>query len=76
MSFDMANVNNALSQSVSGLGGDIQQKMSGTSGGALSETEMLDLQHSLGKWTIMVNMQSNMQKTWADALKAIVSNMR
>lgn len=42
----------------------------------MTELEMINLQHDLNKWSMMVNMQSNILKTMADAMKSIVANMR
>ena len=76
MSFDMDRINTGIGTSLNSLGSDIATKTAGTNNGALSEVELLQLQQSMQKWSIMVNMQTNMQKTWSDALKAIVSNLR
>lgn len=37
---------------------------------------LLKLQHSMNKWKIMSEMQSNVMKTLSEALKSTVSNIR
>ena len=74
MSFNMDNINRSIGGSIDTLGGSIATQTS--NGDTLSEVQMLQLQQSMQKWSIMVNMQTNMQKTWSDALKAVVSNLR
>ncbi len=75
MAFDMNRINSGISTTLETLGADIAQKSTG-SGENLSEIELLKLQGSMQKWSIMVNMHSNIQKTWSDGLKAVVSNLR
>ena len=75
MAFNMDTINSTLNSSLDTLGGDIASQTSQT-GGEMSEVQLLQLQQSLQKWSIMVNMHTNIQKTWADAMKAIVQNMR
>ncbi len=74
MSFNIDQVNQGINSSIGELGGDIATRMN--SGQEMSEVEMLGLQHSIQRWSIMVNMQTNMQKTWSDGIKAVVSNLR
>lgn len=74
MGFDIDNISSNISSSLDTLGADIASRVSG--GEELSEIELLKLQDSMQKWSIMVNMHTNIQKTWAEALKAIVSNLR
>lgn len=74
MSFNMDRINAGINSSVSSLGNQIATQTQGEE--ALSEVQLLQLQQSMQKWSIMVNMQTNMQKTWSDALKAVVSNLR
>ena len=74
MSFNMDNINRSIGGSINTLGGNIATQTS--NGDTMSEVQMLQLQQSIQKWSIMVNMQTNMQKTWSDALKAVVSNLR
>lgn len=76
MSFNMDNINQGISSSLGSLGSDIATQTAAGNNGSLSEIQLLELQQSMQKWSIMVNMQTNMQKTWSDALKAIVSNLR
>ena len=76
MGFDMTSVNNALGAAVNATGGDITSKLQSAQGGQMSEIEMLELQHSLNRWSIMINLQSNVMKTWSDALKSVVQNLR
>ena len=73
MSFNIENANRSMSSTLRSFGAEIHSKLSV---GELSEVEMLELQHSLGKWSIMVNMQSGIQKTWSEALKSLVQNLR
>lgn len=37
---------------------------------------MLELQHSMQKWTLATNMQSNTMKTLADGIKSTIQNLR
>ena len=76
MSFDMDRINTGINTSLNTLGANISTQTANGNNGALSEVQLLQLQQSMQKWSIMVNMQTNMQKTWSDALKAIVSNLR
>jgi len=76
MSFNMDAINSGINSSLNSLGSEIATKTAETNNGTLSEVQLLQLQQSMQKWSIMVNMQTNMQKTWSDALKAIVSNLR
>ena len=75
MAFNMNNINNTLNSSLETMGSDIAAKTS-ESGGEMSEIQLLQLQQSLQKWSIMVNMHTNIQKTWSDAIKSIVQNLR
>ena len=75
MAFNMNNINSTLNSSLETMGADIAAKTS-DSGGEMSEIQLLQLQQSLQKWSIMVNMHTNIQKTWADAMKSIVQNLR
>ena len=76
MSFNMDAINSGINSSLNSLGSEIATKTAETNNGTLSEVQLLQLQQSMQKWSIMVKMQTNMQKTWSDALKAIVSNLR
>ena len=76
MSFNMDAINSGINSSLNSLGSEIATKTAETNNGTLSEVQLLQLQQSMQKWSIMGNMQTNMQKTWSDALKAIVSNLR
>ncbi len=43
----------------------------------LSDTEhMLKMQQAMQKWSMAVNLQSNMMKSYGDAVKSVISNMR
>lgn len=37
---------------------------------------MLEMQHSMQKWTLATNMQSNTMKTLADGIKSTIQNLR
>lgn len=76
MSFDMDRINTGINSSLNTLGANISTQTANGNNNALSEVQLLELQQSMQKWSIMVNMQTNMQKTWSDALKAVVSNLR
>ena len=77
MPFDMGNINSQVNSGIDKLGGDVESQMSKISSGEdLSEQDMLSLQYSMNKWNILVSMESNLQKTWADTIKNIVSNLR
>ena len=76
MAFDLDGVNRALGATVGTLGSQIQSKMGALQGAEMSELDMIDLQHSLNKWSMMVNMQTNILKTMSDGMKSIVTNMR
>ena len=76
MAFNLNDVNSALGSTVNSLGGEIQSKMNAAQGGNMSEVQMIDLQHSLNKWSIMLNLQTNIMKTMADGMKSVVQNMR
>ncbi|MEM7475304.1 MAG: type III secretion system needle filament subunit SctF [Planctomycetota bacterium] len=76
MSFRLDDINSQLGNTVSSLGNNLQSKMNSSQGGNMTELEMINLQHDLNKWSMMVNMQSNILKTMADAMKSIVANMR
>ena len=75
MAFDMNSINSTLNSNLDTMGADIAAKTS-ESGGEMSEVQLLQLQQSLQKWSIMVNMHTNIQKTWSDAIKSIVQNLR
>mgnify|MGYP002623295127 CR=1 FL=1 len=75
MAFNMDSINTTLNSGLDSMGADIAAKTSSSSG-EMSEVELLQLQQSLQKWSIMVNMHTNIQKTWSDALKSIVQNLR
>ena len=77
MPFNIDSVNQQMASGTNAMASQIDSLMSKTaSGQSLSEQDMLQLQNAMNKWNIMVSMQSNIQKTWADTLKNIVSNMR
>ena len=77
MAFDMKNINNQVNSGIDSLGGQIQSQMSKVSQGEdLSEQDMLKLQYDMNRWNILVSMATNIQKTWADTIKQIVSNLR
>ena len=75
MAFNMNSINSTLNSNLETMGADIAAKTS-ESGGEMSEIQLLQLQQSLQKWNIMVNMHTNIQKTWSDAIKSIVQNLR
>lgn len=74
MGFDMSRINSNIGASIDQMGQSIASQSSGS--GELTEVQLLDLQQSINKWNMMVNMQSNIQKSWSEALKAVVQNMR
>ncbi|MBI1247953.1 hypothetical protein GC197_08955 [bacterium] len=76
MAFNMENINSSMNTTLDSLGADISSQTSNTNGGEMSEVQLMQLQQSMQKWSIMVNMHTNIQKTWSDAMKAIVQNMR
>ncbi len=76
MGFDMNAVNQQMSSSIDQVGADMASQLDKTQGGEMSEEDMLQYQDSMNRWNIMINMQTNIQKTWGDALKAIASNFR
>ena len=75
MAFNMNSINSTLNSSLETMGADIATQTA-QSGGEMSEIQLLQLQQSLQKWSIMVNMHTNIQKTWSDAMKSIVQNLR
>ena len=75
MAFNMTNINSTLNSHLETMGADIATKTS-ESGGEMSEVQLLQMQHSLQKWSIMTNMHTNIQKTWHEALKSVVQNLR
>ncbi len=38
--------------------------------------QMLDLQHSMQKWTLATNLQTNAMKTLSDGIKSTIQNIR
>lgn len=76
MAFNMETINTSMNSTLDSLGADISTQTSNASGGEMSEVQLLQLQQSMQKWSIMVNMHTNIQKTWSEAMKAIVQNMR
>ena len=76
MSFRLDDINSRLGNTVSSIGSNVQTKLNATNGGDMTEVEMINLQHDLSKWSMMVNMQTNVLKTMSDAMKSIVGNMR
>ena len=75
MAFNMNNINTQMNSTLDTLGAEISSKTA-ASQGEMTEIQLLDLQRSMQKWSIMVNMHTNMQKTWSDTLKSIVQNLR
>lgn len=76
MSFRLDDINSRLGTTVSSIGSNVQTQLNNTQGGNMTEVQMINMQHELNKWSMMVNMQTNILKTMADAMKSIVGNMR
>ena len=76
MGFDLGSVNTALNSAVASIGGEITSKMNIAQGRDMTEVEMMDMQYSLNRWSIITQMQSNVMKTMADGMKGIIQNMK
>ena len=76
MPFDMSALFGHMESGLSTIGDEIAAKINTAAGQELSEIDMLKLQHSTNRWNIMLSMQTNLMKTWADAMKSITANMR
>jgi len=76
MAFNLQGVNTALGSTVNNLGQRVQSQMNANRGGDMTEVEMINLQHEMNRWSMMVNMQTNIMKTMSDGMKSIISNMR
>ena len=77
MAFDMNATSQQISSGIDQIGSEMSDLMNkAASGEDLSEQDLLVLQDKMNRWNIMISMQTNIQKTWSDALKNIVNNMR
>ncbi|MEO1524994.1 MAG: EscF/YscF/HrpA family type III secretion system needle major subunit [Planctomycetota bacterium] len=76
MSFRLDDINSRLGNTVGSIGSNVQTQLNNAQGGNMTEVEMINMQHELNKWSMMVNLQTNILKTMSDAMKSIVGNMR
>ncbi|MCG8650823.1 MAG: EscF/YscF/HrpA family type III secretion system needle major subunit [Pirellulales bacterium] len=72
----MNGLRDQVGSGIDSIGGEIQSQMGQiASGQNLSEQDMLSLQYAMNRWNILVSMETNIQKTWADTIKNIVRNL-
>ena len=76
MAFSIDNANQQMNTAIDSVGQQMSGLLAKSSSQQLSEEDMLQLQNSMNRWSIMINMETNIQKTWGDTLKSIASNLR
>ena len=72
----MTSIHNSLNSTAGSIGGQIASKLNASQGKDMSDTELLDLQHEMNRWSMITSLQSNIMKTMADGMKSTISNMR
>jgi len=76
MAFSIDNANQQMNTAIDSVGQQMSGLLAKSSSQQLSEEDMLQLQNSMNRWSIMISMETNIQKTWGDTLKSIASNLR
>ena len=76
MAFDLNSIHNSLNSAASNIGGKIATQLNASQGKDLTDTELLDLQHQMNRWSMITSLQSNIMKTMADGMKSTIQNMR
>ena len=76
MAFSIDNANQQMNTAIDSVGNQMSGLLAKSSSQQLSEEDMLQLQNSMNRWSIMISMETNIQKTWGDTLKSIASNLR
>ena len=76
MAFSIDNANQQMNTAIDTVGQQMSGLLAKSSSQQLSEEDMLQLQNSMNRWSIMISMETNIQKTWGDTLKSIASNLR
>jgi len=71
---NLETANSQLTTMVTTRESDLSSKISSADPNDMKQ--MLDLQHSMQKWTLATNLQSNAMKTMADGIKSTIQNVR
>lgn len=75
MSFDMKSMSSNLNSVVSQKASDLET-LSNNPNGLDDTAHMLEMQQAMQKWSMAINLQSTMMKSYGDAVKSIIQNMR
>jgi len=71
---NLETANNQLTKMVTTRESDLSSKIQSADPNDMKQ--MLDLQHSMQKWTLATNLQSNAMKTMSDGIKSTIQNVR
>lgn len=75
MPLDMGSVNNTLSKASGSIEGQIKSELDAAQGGELNETQLMNLQIKMSKWTLITSLQSNVIKALSDGMKSTIQNV-
>ncbi|WP_028879863.1 type III secretion system needle filament subunit SctF [Terasakiella pusilla] len=75
MSFDMKSMSSNLNSVVTQKANELET-LSKNPNGLDDTAHMLEMQQAMQKWSMSINLQSTMMKSYGDAVKSIIQNMR
>ena len=75
MGFDIHAVTKQTSQSIDSIGQQIADIENSSPDGNISDEDMQKLQMLTDQWSIMMQMETAMEKSWSDAMQAVARNL-